>query len=67
MIRIGGAVPRCVLTARDPVAHERDLDTPRAILAQRRPMASGEPPFAVYATVVKPGTVRPSDAVAPLG
>ncbi len=29
VIRIGGAVPRCVLTARDPVTHERDLDTLR--------------------------------------
>ncbi len=63
LLRIGGQVPRCVLTTLDPDTLERDADTLRAILAHRAPMAGGEPPLGVYATVVVPGTIRVGDPV----
>ena len=43
----------------------RDYPVLQAILAHRTPMAGGEPPLGVYATVVEPGVVRVGDAVGP--
>jgi uncharacterized protein len=63
-LEVGGQVPRCVLTTRDPDTGVRDLDTLRTILAYRAPMETGEAPLGVYATVVTPGTVRLGDTVA---
>ena len=65
-MRVGGQVPRCVLMTRDPDTAQRDYDVLRAILAHRTPMAGGEPPFGVYATVVEPGVIRVGDTVAPV-
>ena len=61
VVRIGGAVPRCVLMTRDPDTHLHDHDTLRAILSYRAPMAKGEPPLGVYATVVRPGRIAVGD------
>ncbi|MFN8223704.1 MAG: MOSC domain-containing protein [Gaiellales bacterium] len=63
-LRFGGQVPRCVLVTRDPVTRVRDHDVLRAILAYREPMATGEAPFGVYATVVEPGRIAVGDPVA---
>jgi uncharacterized protein YcbX len=63
LVRVGGQVPRCVLMTRNPDTAQRDYDVLRAILADRTPMASGEPPMGVYATVVEPGVVRAGDVV----
>ena len=62
-VRVGGQVPRCVLTTWDPDTYRRDADTLKAILAYRPAMAGGEPPFGVYATVVQPGRIRVGDPV----
>lgn len=66
VVRIAGPVPRCVLTTLDPDTLVRDADTLRAILAYRTPMAGGEPPFGMYATVVSPGRIAVGDLVAPV-
>jgi uncharacterized protein YcbX len=66
VVRVGGQVPRCVLMTRDPDTQVRDYPVLKAILAHRTPMAGGEPPLGVYATVVEPGVVRVGDDVAPV-
>ena len=66
VVRIAGPVPRCVLTTLDPDTLVRDADTLRAILAYRRPMAGGEPPFGMYATVVQAGQITVGDLVEPV-
>jgi uncharacterized protein YcbX len=66
VIRVGGQVPRCVLMTRDPDTQVRDYPVLKAILAHREPMAGGEPPLGVYATVVEPGVIRVGDIVAPI-
>jgi uncharacterized protein YcbX len=63
VLRVGGPVPRCVLTTRDPDTQQRDHDTLRAILSYREPMDRGEPPLGVYATVVTPGVIETGDTV----
>ena len=65
VVRVGGQVPRCVLMTRDPDTQQRDYPVLKTILAHRTPMAGGEPPLGVYATVVEPGVVRVGDDVAP--
>jgi uncharacterized protein YcbX len=62
-VRVGGQVPRCVLTTWDPDTYRRDADTLKAILAYRPAMAGGEPPFGMYATVTRPGPIRVGDPV----
>ncbi len=66
VVRVGGQVPRCVLMTRDPDTQVRDYPVLKAILAHRTPMAGGEPPLGVYATVVEPGVIRVGDTVAPV-
>jgi uncharacterized protein YcbX len=63
-IRIGGAVPRCAATTRDPDRGERDLPAVKVITAYRglRDTVFGPgAPFGVYADVVIPGRVRVGD------
>jgi uncharacterized protein YcbX len=66
VVRVGGQVPRCVLMTRDPDTQRNDYPVLKAILAHRAPMAGGEPPLGVYATVVEPGVIRVGDTVAPV-
>jgi uncharacterized protein YcbX len=66
VVRVGGQVPRCVLMTRDPDTQQRDHPVLKAILAHRTPMAGGEPPLGVYATVVEPGVIRVGDPVVPV-
>ena len=62
-LRVEGAVGRCVLTTLDPDTLRRDLDTLRALLAYRPPLATGEPSLGMYARVVRPGRVAVGDVV----
>lgn len=62
-VSVAGQVPRCDLTTRHPDTRVRDHDVLRTLLAHRSPMAGGEPPLGMYATVVAPGTVRRGDIV----
>jgi uncharacterized protein YcbX len=59
---VGGQVPRCMMTTLDPDTLKRDADTLRVLLRYRKRMATGAPPFGVYAEVVSPGLVRVGDA-----
>lgn len=63
LLRIGRQVPRCALTTFDPGTGLRDHDTLRVLLRTRGAMETGEPPFGVYATVARAGTVRVGDRV----
>jgi uncharacterized protein YcbX len=65
-IRIGGPVPRCAATTRDPERGHRDLPTVRAITAYRGLVDTffgPGAPFGVYADVVTPGRVRLGDSL----
>jgi uncharacterized protein YcbX len=64
-IRVGGPVPRCVITTKDPDTGARDFDTLREI-KRYRSAADGDVDFGVYATVEEPGTVSLGDVLDPL-
>jgi uncharacterized protein YcbX len=64
VVRVGGGVPRCVLTTMNPVTGEKDFPTLEVLASFRR--RDGELPFGVYADVVQPGRIRVGDAVEPL-
>jgi uncharacterized protein YcbX len=63
VIEIGGPVPRCATTTRDPNTGRRDLDTLREIAAYRGKRDGKKIDFGVYAQVVRPGRVRVGDPV----
>lgn len=63
VIEIGGPVPRCATTTRDPDTGKRDLDTLREIAAYRGKRDGKTIDFGVYASVVSPGLVRVGDAL----
>ena len=65
VIEIGGPVPRCATTTRDPSTGQRDLDTLREIAAYRGRRGGKDIDFGVYAQVVRPGRVRVGDTVEP--
>lgn len=65
VLRVGGPVPRCAVTTRDPDTGERDLDTLRLIKGYRGVRYQGID-FGVYARVEEPGRVRVGDPVEPL-
>ncbi len=64
-IRVGGPVPRCVITTKDPETGAKDLDTLREI-KRYRGVVDGDVNFGVYATVEEPGTVSLGDELEPL-
>ena len=65
-IRVGGPVPRCAATTRDPDTGVRDLDTLR-LIKNYRGVRDGEAiDFGVYAEVEEPGRVRVGDPVEPI-
>jgi uncharacterized protein YcbX len=66
VLRVGGPVPRCAATTRDPDSGARDLDTLRLIKGYRRVRDGIAIDFGVYAHVEEPGHVRLGDAVEPL-
>ena len=59
-IRVGGPVPRCVITTKDPVTGARDFDSLREIKLYRG-ADNGSVDFGVYARVEEPGTVSVGD------
>jgi hypothetical protein len=62
-VRVGGPVPRCAATTRDPDTGVRDLDTLR-LIKNYRGVRNGEAiDFGVYAEVEQPGRVRVGDPV----
>jgi len=66
VVRVGGPVPRCAATARDPDRGARDLPTVRMIRSYRGVQANEfgrGVNFGVYAEVVAGGTVRVGDAL----
>jgi uncharacterized protein YcbX len=65
VIEIGGPVPRCATTTRDPNTGQRDLDTLREIAAYRGKRDGKKIDFGVYAQVVRPGRIRLGDPVEP--
>lgn len=65
-LRVGGTVPRCAATTRDPDRGDRDAPVVKAIKDYRGigPTGWGDGvPFGVYADVVHPGRVRVGDPV----
>jgi uncharacterized protein len=63
VVRVGGPVPRCDVTQRDPDTGARDLETLRTIGAYRGRSAARTLDFGVYADVTEPGPVAVDDAV----
>jgi uncharacterized protein YcbX len=66
ILRVGGPIPRCAVTTRDPDTGERDLDTLRLIKSYRGVRNGEAIDFGVYAAVEQPGRVRVGDPVEPL-
>jgi uncharacterized protein len=66
VLRVGGPVPRCAVTTRDPDSGKRDLDTLRLIKGYRGVRNGEAIDFGVYAGVERPGRVRVGDPVEPL-
>jgi uncharacterized protein len=66
VLRVGGPIPRCAVTTRDPDTGERDLDTLRLIKNYRGLSEQKTIDFGVYAAVEEPGRVRLGDPVEPL-
>jgi uncharacterized protein len=60
-IRVGGPVPRCVITTKDPVTGLRDFDSLREIKRYRGLRDGKKIDFGVYATVEQPGIVSVGD------
>ena len=63
VVRVGGPVPRCDVTQRDPDSGARDLETLRTIGAYRGRSATRTFDFGVYGVVAEPGPVAVGDAV----
>jgi uncharacterized protein YcbX len=62
-LTVGGPIPRCAVTTRDPDTGERDLDT-LALIRGYRGVRNGEAiDFGVYATVTAPGRISVGDPV----
>lgn len=66
VLRVGGPVPRCAVTTRDPDSGARDLDTLRLIKGYRGVRDGEAIDFGVYAAVEQAGRVRVGDPVEPL-
>lgn len=61
LVRVGGPVPRCATTTRDPSTGLRDFDTLRTIKAYRGLREGKHIDFGMYGTVERPGRVRVGD------
>jgi uncharacterized protein YcbX len=66
LLRVGGPVPRCAVTTRDPHSGERDLDTLGTIAGYRGLDEKRHANFGVYAEIEEPGIVRVGSPVEPV-
>ncbi|MGH7357691.1 MAG: MOSC domain-containing protein [Candidatus Rokuibacteriota bacterium] len=66
VVEIGGPVPRCATTTRDPSTGRRDFDALREIAEYRGKREGKKVDFGVYARVIEPGRVRVGDPVEPV-
>jgi MOSC domain-containing protein len=67
VVEFTGHVGRCLITSRDPESGVVDLPTLDLLGSYRGSVETTEPlPFGVWGRVVKPGTVRVGDEVAPV-
>lgn len=64
-IRVGGQIPRCLVTTQDPNTGVKDWDTLTQIAKYRPRIPDGGLPFGVYARVLTPGTIRVGDVTEP--
>lgn len=64
-IRMGGPVPRCVITTKDPETGARDFDSLREIKRYRGARNGKSIDFGVYASVEEPGIVSVGDELIP--
>jgi len=62
MLRVGVAVPRCVVTQLDPDVGTKDFPTLKVIRNYRERDENGLP-FGMYASVLSPGVITVGDAV----
>lgn len=62
VLRVVDAIPRCVVTTRDPDRGSTDVPTLKALARLR---GKDDVTFGVWCEVVRPGTVRRGDAVTP--
>lgn len=68
VLRVGGQIPRCVVTTQDPDTGIRDWDTLTQIAKYRsRINRDGGLPFGVYARIEVPARVCQGSTVVPLG
>ncbi len=65
-IRVGGPVPRCVITTKDPDTGDRDFDSLREIKRYRGLRDGKKIDFGVYARVEEPGVVTVGDELEPV-
>lgn len=65
-IRVGGQVPRCVVTTQDPDSGVKDWNTLTQIARLRQRIPGGGLPFGMYARVETPGSIRVGDPVEPV-
>lgn len=63
VVKVGGAIPRCVVTTLDPDTGVKDFDTLKAIAAYRGVTPDRDINFGVYARVLEPGTIAVGDEV----
>lgn len=63
MVRVGGPIPRCVVTTLGPETGVKDFDTLKEIAAYRGVTPDRDVNFGVYGAVLEPGTIALRDPV----
>jgi uncharacterized protein YcbX len=63
IVRVGGPIPRCAVTQRDPATGDADLETLKVIAGYRGRSVARTIDFGVYGDVVAPGIVSVGDPV----
>lgn len=63
VVKVGGPIPRCVVTTLDPDVGVKDFDTLKTIVAYRGVTAERDINFGVYAEVLESGAIALGDAV----
>lgn len=63
VLKVGGPVPRCVVTTLHPEVGIKDFDSLKVIAAYRGVTPDRDINFGVYADVVEPGTIAVGDPV----